>query len=67
MTKLEMRDPEPVVCQTCRIMVGWAERNSPARLFVCIPCFDGVQILRSQDQGAIDDRKGAYTNDETTA
>jgi predicted RNA-binding Zn-ribbon protein involved in translation (DUF1610 family) len=41
-----MTDPQMVVCRICNLLVGWSEQKVD---FVCIPCFDSVRIVRSQD------------------
>lgn len=42
---LIMNDPQPVVCDSCKLLVGWAE--TAPKPFTCIPCFDKVTIIRT--------------------
>lgn len=45
-TGITMMDPQMVACRICHLLVGWAPQTVD---FVCIPCFDLVQIIHSKD------------------
>ena len=60
----KITNPQMVVCMYCRLLLGWSERPSET---VCITCFDGVEVIRTDELKRATTETGGESSNATNA